>query len=38
MTGTNAAGEPTSGSVRLRFLTDETFEEADLTLPDGNGP
>ena len=35
VTGTNAAGEPTSGSVRLRFLTDETFEEADLTLPDG---
>ena len=35
VTGTNAAGEPTSGSVRLRFLTDETFEEADLTLPSG---
>ena len=35
VTGTSAAGEPTSGSVRLRFLTDETFEEADLTLPDG---
>ena len=35
MTGAAADGTETRGIVRVRFVTDDTFHEADLTLPDG---
>ena len=31
----DVTGEEGSGTVRVRFLTEDTFSEADLTLPDG---